>query len=191
MSATENPCRRPGDTPEDTLSLKPVKGDGPERELLQQLYAEAFPENEWQPNSVAVIQNAAPDIWKADEWLILDGNDAIGLLCVLHTDTYAYLLYLAVSPRCQGKGYGSRTLALFKRMFPDHIRFFDLEAPDESAENAQQRTARIRFYERNGYHLTGDSFESEGVALTIMTDSDEFSLTGELAEFAAALEPLR
>ena len=76
-------------------------------------------------------------------------------------------------------------------MFPDHIRFFDLEAPDESAENAQQRTARIRFYERNGYHLTGDSFESEGVALTIMTDSDEFSMTGELAEFAAALEPLR
>ena len=176
---------------EDTLSLKPVKGDGPERELLQQLNAEAFPENEWQPNSVAVIQNAAPDIWKADEWLILDGNDAIGLLCVLHTDTYAYLLYLAVSPRCQGKGYGSRTLALFKRMFPDHIRFFDLEAPDESAENAQQRTARIRFYERNGYHLTGDSFESEGVALTVMTDSDEFSMTGELAEFAAALEPLR
>ena len=176
---------------EDTLSLKPVIGDGPERELLNQLCTELFPAAEWQPDSVAVIQNAAPAGWKADEWLIMDGTEVIGMLCVVHTETYAYLLYLAVSSRCQGKGYGSRTLALFKRMFPDHIRFFDLEVPDESAENARQRTARIRFYERNGYHQADYSFESDGVKLSVMTDSDRFAMTGELAEFAAALEPLR
>ncbi|MDO5847384.1 MAG: GNAT family N-acetyltransferase [Methanocorpusculum sp.] len=176
---------------EDTLCLKPVGENSPDRELLSKMYAEAFPANEWQPGSVALIQNTVSDVWKIDEWLIMDGSEAIGLLCIVHSEIHAYLLYLAVSPQCQGRGYGSRVLGLFKKMYPGHIRFFDLEVPDDSAENAEQRRARIRFYERNGYHLTDFVFESEGVKLVVMTDSDRFALTGELAELSAALEPYR
>ena len=170
----------------ETLYLKPVTAGSPDRELLDNMYAEAFPANEWQPGCVKDELNVSSTVWKAEEWLIMDGDTPIGPLSAIHTDKYAYLLYLAVSPRFQGKGYGSRVLTLFKNMYPDHIRFFDLEVPDESAANAAQRTARIRFYERNGYHLVDFEFEYHGVKLVVMTDSDEFVLTKEVAEICVA-----
>ena len=177
-----------GDKPdmEETLYLKPITAGSPERELLDKMYAEAFPANEWQPGCVKDELNVSSQVWKAEEWLIMDGDTPVGPLSAIHTDKYAYLLYLAVSPRLQGKGYGSRVLALFKKLYPNHIRFFDLEVPDKSAGNAAQREARIRFYERNGYHLVDFEFEYHGVKLVVMTDSDEFELTPEVMEICVA-----
>ena len=162
------------------LYLKLVTDDAHDRELLVNLYTEAFPPEEWQPKMMDEIKNAAPDVWKTDEYLIQDGDTTVGLICVVHSEHYAYLLYLAISPRCQGGGYGSRVMTLFKNMYPHHIRFFDLEAPDASAPNAEQRIRRIKFYERNGYHMANYEIVENGVRLAFMTDSDTFEITEEL-----------
>lgn len=165
---------------DDTLSLKLVDEESPDRELLLKMYVESFPPDEWHPGMVGQYRTSLTKDWKTDEYLIMDGDAVIGLICIVHSATHAYMLYLAVSPQYQGKGYGSRVLTLFKKMYPNHIRFFDLEVPDESAANAQQRAARIRFYERNGYHLIDFVFEDNGVLLTVMTNADKFIFTREI-----------
>ncbi len=61
---------------------------------------------------------------------------------------YALLDYLAVSPACRGMGIGHAVLPLLRAYCKERkVRLFlEIEAPDETAENALQRVRRKAFY---------------------------------------------
>ena len=63
--------------------------------------------------------------------------------------------YLAVSSKIRSRGTGSRILEHICGQFPDKKIVLLIERVDDMAENCQQRTARRRFYLKNGFTSSG------------------------------------
>ena len=84
-------------------------------------------------------------------------------------------MYLAVDDNMRSKGYGSRILAYVKKKYPDRPVILEVEEPDDSAENAEQRRRRIAFYKRNGFHETNQYIKIRSVRYEIMSTEEGFT----------------
>ena len=105
-----------------------------------------------------------------------DGEMLCGFYSTLTIGDITHVLFLAVEETLRGNGYGSQILDAIRRTYPDKRLILDVEMPDPEAENQEQRTKRIAFYERNGYHNSGVSYGWRGVMYEILI------LNGEISE---------
>ncbi|MDO5847072.1 MAG: GNAT family N-acetyltransferase [Methanocorpusculum sp.] len=139
------------------------------RDAAMEIYYYSFPENE--QTDISHLPEVLPPAMQFEEWALVYESRTVGYLVVFFTDEIAYLLHLAVAEECRGKGFGSRAIESFNRKFASHLVFFSVETPSEAAENQQQRLARIRLYERNGYRLSGIGILDNGNPLSVMCRS--------------------
>ena len=99
-----------------------------------------------------------------------------GFYSTLTLGDITHVLFLAVEETLRGHGYGSQILDEIRRAYPNKRVILDVEMPDSEAENQEQRTKRIEFYVRNGYHHSGISYGWRGVEYEILI------LNGEISE---------
>ncbi len=86
---------------------------------------------------------------------VYDQEQFVGLTFVIEGESAVYLAYLAISSIEQGHGYGSKVLNDLKKRFDGKQIILDIEPVDPAADNYKQRTRRLKFYQRNGFNLTG------------------------------------
>ncbi|RPK06090.1 GNAT family N-acetyltransferase [Priestia endophytica] len=83
-----------------------------------------------------------------------------------------HVLFLAIVPSYRSSGLGSVLLDRLKALSKNGL-ILEVEDPEtaESDEEWSIRTRRIRFYERNGFHLIPNvKFSHFGYAIQVMTD---------------------
>ncbi len=117
-------------------------------EQVKTIYMEAFPKAERKPFSL--IQRAVRK-GKSDIWLALDGEIVAGFIVVVPYCDMVMVEYLAVSNQVRSQGTGSKLLAEVCRQYTGHRILLMIEQIDKKANNFEQRTARKRFYLKNGF----------------------------------------
>ena len=119
---------------------------------IKEIYMEAFPKCERKPffllrqsikRKKAVLAGAA------------EGNQLLGFTVFFVYKDMVMIDYLAVSSKIRSRGTGSRILEHICGQFPDKKIVLLIERVDDMAENCQQRTARRRFYLKNGFTSSG------------------------------------
>lgn len=131
-----------------------IKAEGIYLDQLKELYEEAFPREEKKP--FALMERCAEE-GKMEILAVVEDGKFIGLdinMLVPGTDL-ALLDYFAIDPNLRGGGYGSRALKLILERFKGNRMIFEIERPDDAADNAEQRLRRRNFYMRNGLLETG------------------------------------
>ncbi len=112
----------------------------------------AFPKNERFPVWLLRLMALRKGI---DFSVYYDDADFVGISYVVSKENMAFVLYLAVNPKIQSKGYGSAMLREIQKANPGKAISLNIEPVDAEAENYEQRIKRLRFYQKNGYHDTG------------------------------------
>ena len=125
-----------------------------------------FPKKERIPAFLLLIGTARKTIHFT---AFYDGDTFVGLLYAIENETYYFILYLAVDPAAQSKGYGGRILDYAYGQAGQRSIILNAEPLDASADNAEQRKRRIAFYERHGFNMTGYGFTSDGVQYTVLS----------------------
>ena len=120
------------------------------------LMKEAFPEAERMPIWLLKIM-AKRDSVRFDA--VIDGSTFCGLIYTAENEKYLFVLYLAVCKAVRSKGYGSHILELIKQRAGKKQVILHAEYPDATADNAIQRSKRMRFYTKNGIVNTGYCFD--------------------------------
>lgn len=138
------------------------KKDLPE---IRALYREAFPLKERAP--YALLTRRALQ-GRGTLLVAVDQGVFCGFFYVLEDPSIAYIFYFAVAKAQRGCGRGSEMLALLQRYCAGKRLFLALEAPDETASNAEQRRRRWQFYERNGFSPLPGHIKEGSVVFKVM-----------------------
>lgn len=107
-----------------------------------------------------------------------DADEFVGLLYTIENAEYYFILYLAVAPQLRCEGIGGEILAYAYGQANGKNIVLNVEPPDPSAPNAEQRKRRIEFYARHGVHDTGYRFFDEGDEYAVLA-SDTASFDNE------------
>lgn len=122
------------------------------REQVFDLYERAFPAEEKKPRA---MMEALCEAGKMEILALAEEGEFVGLAVDIFSEEAAILDYFAIVPEKRGGGCGSRAVqALVKRRAGTKY-IFEIERPDETAENAVERARRKAFYLRNGLKETG------------------------------------
>lgn len=151
------------------LDLEPVTADSTFWVNINSLAKEAFPPEEYLAPS-KLVEMARSESF--DFWALLDENRFVGFMVVQLYRSIAYLFFLAISPDCRSRGYGSRAIETLKEKYPNKKQVVDFEMPDETAANHSQREIRRNFYLRNGYKETGFFLSYLGVDYEVFCMDD-------------------
>jgi len=143
------------------LSFRHVLPDSEDFEYVADLYDFAFPKVEREKMENIMKVSEKTDFGELS--VVLDGEDRVGLLYLLFLKDLVYIYYLAIDPGHRCMGYGSEVLSMIKGMYPGRRFALGCEAPDEHANNNEERLERMRFYERNGFRDTGRRTSWDGV----------------------------
>lgn len=119
-------------------------------ENIKALYEEAFPKEE--RKEFALIVRKHPNVRLE---VMEEDNQFCGFLTYILYRDIVFGDYLAVTDNMRGKNVGTQVLTWMKEKYPDQRIGLEIETPDESAPNQEQRLRRKAFYERNGFSLTG------------------------------------
>lgn len=115
------------------------------------------------------------------------GEELAGMSFTIEGRDMVFLLYLAVSPAMQSKGFGSEILSYLKTLYKKPLTL-NAEPLDSAAENAAERKRRFAFYERNGFSDTGYVLTDSQMTYTVLSDAEQFS-AAEYVEALSGLHP--
>lgn len=135
------------------------------------LAKEAFPPEEYL--APAELEEMAKE--DGFDFLALTDNDSfVGYIAVKTYQDIAYLFFLAISPSCRSKGYGSRAIETLRAEYPGKKQVVDFEMLDDTAINREQRERRRKFYLKNGYRETGLFLTYYGVDYEVLCMDENF-----------------
>ena len=158
------------------LNYEHVTPNHRDLDKVTKLYNTAFPDCERGPLEKLVSH----DLPGSDLIALYDENEFVGLVSTLTAGDITHIIYLAIRGDRRGHNYGSQAIELSRRIFPGQRIIADLEAPDENAENAGERTRRTHFYAKNGFEKTEVEYEWQGENYVIWSlggkvTNDEFN----------------
>ncbi|MDO4276236.1 MAG: GNAT family N-acetyltransferase [Eubacteriales bacterium] len=139
---------------------------------IKGLYQRAFPKEERIPMGILQIMSGFKIF---DALAFYDGERLCGFSYSIVREKAVLLMYLAVNDNMRSKGYGSRILTYLKKRYSDKPVILEVEEPDDSADNADQRQSRIAFYKRNGFYETNEYVKIRNVRYEIMSTEDGFT----------------
>lgn len=103
-----------------------------------------------------------------------DDENFVGFSGIFEYENLIYLGFLAIEPRLQNKGYGSKILKELKEIFADKILVLEIEKIDEKAKNNAERIKRAKFYERAGFFDSLHYISYLGVTYEIYSNALNF-----------------
>lgn len=134
------------------VSLRSVPQKSPDKEALDRINEESFPECE--RNSLDDLYNTGHD-GNLDVLGIYAGNELSGFFVVRKYKRIVYLAYFAVSSARRSEGIGTKALKKLLEYYSDRQIVVEFEALDEKSDNNDIRRRRRDFYLRNGFNETG------------------------------------
>lgn len=154
------------------LDIQPVRLSLKEYKQVKQLYMRAFPQYEREPWAWLLLKSKYQ---RADFMAFFDQAQFVGFAYVIHSRGMHYILYLAVNDQVRSKGYGSRIIDKLRKLYPTESLVLDIEQPDPTAANNQQRLRRLQFYRRNGFFPTTKLFKEEKVTFQVLATNKKIS----------------
>lgn len=118
---------------------------------VKALYEESFPEVERLPWNWLIMMAL---LRQADFIAYFSDKKFLGFTYSLKSKDAYYLMFLAISPKQQSQGYGTKILSEIANQAANRPVFLVIEPLDERVDNYQQRVRRLDFYSQNGYYLT-------------------------------------
>lgn len=151
---------------------------------VKKLYEQAFPE--YERINLAFLNLRS---WQKDFELlaIYRRNKFVGFCYLISQGDLTLVLYLALSKKFQGQGYGSLILAQIKEYKQNQRLILEIEIPNQEAPNYQQRQRRKDFYLKNGFEFSGLITKEKGEEFEIMILKDN-QVTSQ--EYLAVLKKL-
>lgn len=143
------------------IRLEPLNAASPLCAAVEAINREAFPPEEYMP--VTEQLESGLELFA----LTADGA-AVGFLAISAWERSAYLFFLAIRDDCRSKGYGAQALALFRERYSHCQCTVDLEPLDPTADNAEQRIRRRRFYLNNGFAPSGYALAYRGMDFELL-----------------------
>ncbi len=168
------------------LTIRDIVAGSEDYDYVADLYDFSFPKKEQEKLENMLIVSETP---LGKFAVILDGETRVGLLYLMVRGDLVFIYYLAVDPGLRSKGYGSEILKMIRAMYPGYRFSLNAEAPDETANNNEQRLQRISFYEMNGFRDTGTRTTWDGVTYAMMTSGGEVG-THEIGEMFKSAEKI-
>ena len=93
------------------LYMEPVTRQSQYWDEINALAREAFPPEEYLAPSQLVEMTKG----NVDFWALSDQGRFVGFMVILTHQNLVYLFFLAIHPALRSKGYGSRSIQLFKK----------------------------------------------------------------------------
>lgn len=133
------------------LRTKLITEQSNELAQIEEIYRNAFPDNERKPLS-PLLQDTSG----CSEVISFYDKDLFcGFACLLTQRDITHIIYFAIDDHLRGKGYGSAALTAMHEMKPLNRIIVDIETEKKLAFNNQQRRKRKQFYLRSGYIESG------------------------------------
>ena len=155
------------------MQKKQVTPTLPDYQSVVIMYHEAFPANEklplWYLQFLTLRKGISFTAYYDDDQLV-------GMSYTTKTQNRIFVLYLATNARIRSRGYGTKILQQFIRENPNQEIVLNIEPQDAYADNADQRAKRLRFYQKNGFTLTGYVVEDSTQEFDILSTSNHFSV---------------
>ncbi|MEY4664062.1 GNAT family N-acetyltransferase [Weissella cibaria] len=155
------------------IKTRRVTTSMPKYKTVVDMYNEAFPDAERLPLLYLKFLS-----WRkgVSFTAYYDGSDIIGMTYTVKTDQMIFVLYLTTNAAVRSNGYGTKILQELIRRNANREVVLNIEPLDEFAENAEQRERRWRFYQKNGFFMTGYLLEEDGQYFEILSTSKSFSV---------------
>lgn len=108
---------------------------------VKKLYENSFPEEERTD-----FFKLFSDIYEEFQlYALYDNKNLIAFIHFNETENFIHLNYFAVDKLFQSKGHGSYVINWLKKEFPSKALVLDVEIPEKSAKNNNERERRIAF----------------------------------------------
>jgi len=133
---------------------------------VKALYYRSFPKEERIPWWLLLNNSRRKDI-HLTAWM--DGEIFCGMTASVDVEDLHFVLFLAIAPDMQGKGYGSAILTALQEKYG--AVELNVEPLLESAPNYPQRLRRFAFYKKNGFQDTGYHVWEVGGMFRILSTS--------------------
>ncbi|WP_283170665.1 GNAT family N-acetyltransferase [Curtanaerobium respiraculi] len=151
---------------------------------VRDLMGSAFPEDERMPvDQLVGTARSNPAEFKA----FYDDGEFCGFALWMWRGSVTYLLYLAVSPAMRSKGIGGKIVDHLKADRPGDKILLEMQSMSVECDNRPQREARLRFYERHGFHQTGVRTRDAGVVYDVLCSNGDTTDLDECRELFGSL----
>ncbi len=137
------------------------------RNIVENLYQNAFPETERKPFEMILEleKQGKSDVFSIDN----ENNQFLGLAITLYDDNVIILDYFAINPEYRGKGIGGKAIDILKNKFKDKKFLLEIETTDIISADIQNRIRRKNFYLRHGLKAMPYKVNLLGEIMEIMT----------------------
>lgn len=166
--------------------IKLVKAETKEQfDRIRQLYISSFKRLERMPFFVLKdkIRKGKMEMYEITD----ETGEFLGFGCYLTHKDIALGQYLAIMPKYQSMGIGSRALPLIVETMGDRRLVFEIESTLIDASDIDTRRRRKAFYEKNGMRSMGYSVKYFGVEMEIMAHNDQVSYEEYTATYREVL----
>ena len=151
------------------ISLETAKQNNNIKEI-KSLYLLSFPKVERKPFWLMMKKSKVGEM---EILAIKDGEDFLGLMITIPRENAVLLDYFAVIPEKRGGGIGAEALKLLENYYPGKTIVIEIETPNESAPNNNERIRRNAFYQRYGFVEMGIDISLFGVDMKLLTIGGE------------------
>lgn len=162
------------------MILKQLTIDHPDFPEVENLFVEAFPENE-RPLTIAQMLEVAEQMEGPLSFELLgiykdeEPNDFAGFFLVINSELSKYLCFFAICPEKRSGGIGGKAIKALVERCGDIPLMFSYESVFEESNNAVQRERRRAFYLKNGFYESGWFMKANGTEFIIASAQEEFN----------------
>lgn len=153
--------------------------------LIENLYSEAFPENE--RRTLEGLRHQCLNEKECSVNLIKGGDKVLGLCIFWKLHSFSFVEHMAIFPEMRGMQAGEKTLDILRNILPGPV-ILEVEPPED-----EMSRRRINFYLRNGYYLHDLIYfqpsyhgEKHGPELRLMTTRADIT-NSALSKFAQVI----
>lgn len=139
---------------------------------IKNLYYSAFPKNELINFDIFFSKN---DFKGKKIFAFFDQTIFVGFAIIITKLKISNILYLAIESELRGKGYGTQVLKNISNFYQNNRIVVDVEDPDKTEINKDERLKRIKFYLNAGFKLTNIKYFWEGEYYIIMVSNGDIT----------------
>lgn len=139
---------------------------------IKNLYYSAFPKNELINFDIFFSKN---DFKGKKFFAFFDQTIFVGFAIIITKLKISNILYLAIESELRGKGYGTQVLKNISNFYQNNRIVVDVEDPDKTEINKDERLKRIKFYLNAGFKLTNIKYFWEGEYYIIMVSNGDIT----------------
>lgn len=154
------------------LSYKLITNKSADYYTIKALYRNSFPTLEQLPWSLFSYRALTGATWLLSFY---ETNQFIGFAYIIPHKDILCIMFMAITPSQQGRGYGSQLLQQIQRDFNNYRLCLYMEELNPNAPNYEERVQRSQFYLRNKYTPMHYTVHESGVVYDMLAANGKVS----------------